>query len=182
MNTQVEIDGRSVAVSVEPTSAAGAEGGRFRVTLHIPQPDGRVEVQTVDVDARPTELGLTMVDRSNGRVVDATLSPRTGGPWLVQLPGLDLDVVVDPRRAGPGSDRDGPSGTGELLIRAPMPGRVLRVLVKAGDLIKARQGAVVVEAMKMENELASPRDGRVREIHVTEGISVEAGRLLVTIE
>ena len=67
-------------------------------------------------------------------------------------------------------------------MRAPMPGRVLRVLVNAGDPVTARQGVVVVEAMKMENELVSPRDGRVREIHVTEGVSVEAGRLLVVIE
>jgi biotin carboxyl carrier protein len=58
----------------------------------------------------------------------------------------------------------------------------VRVLVSQGDQVKARQGLVVVEAMKMENELRSPKDGRVREVTVTEGMSVVAGRLLVVVE
>src|SRR5688572_18642278 len=174
MNTQIEIAGRSVAVSVEPVSASGAEGGRFRMTLRTLQPDGGVNARTIEVDARPTRLGLAIVDLSDGRVVDAAVTTRSGEPWLVQLPGLDLDVVVDARRSGRGLDPREGGGTGEVRVRAPMPGRVLRVLVNAGDAVRARQGVVVVEAMKMENELVSPRDGRVREIHVTEGVSVEA--------
>ena len=63
-----------------------------------------------------------------------------------------------------------------------MPGKVVKVLVSPGDEVKARQGLVVVEAMKMENELRSPKDGRVREVAVTEGMSVVAGRLLVVVE
>ena len=63
-----------------------------------------------------------------------------------------------------------------------MPGKVVKVLVKVGDEVKARQGLVVVEAMKMENELRSPKDGRVTEVLVAEGVSVEAGRPLVVVE
>jgi pyruvate carboxylase subunit B len=63
-----------------------------------------------------------------------------------------------------------------------MPGKVVRVLVKAGDTVKARQGLVVVEAMKMENELRAARDGRVRDVMVTEGQSVDAGAALAIIE
>jgi biotin carboxyl carrier protein len=63
-----------------------------------------------------------------------------------------------------------------------MPGKIVRVLVKPGDEVTARQGVVVVEAMKMENELRAARDGRVKEVHVTEGALVESGRLLVVIE
>jgi len=63
-----------------------------------------------------------------------------------------------------------------------MPGRVVRVLVNAGDEVAARQGVVVVEAMKMENELRSPKAGTVKEVAVTPGTSVEAGRVLVVIE
>jgi biotin carboxyl carrier protein len=63
-----------------------------------------------------------------------------------------------------------------------MPGRVLRVLVKAGDTVTARQGLVVVEAMKMENEITSPKDGRIKEVGVSDGQSVEVGRLLVVVE
>ena len=63
-----------------------------------------------------------------------------------------------------------------------MPGRVVRVLVNPGDAVLAKQGVVVVEAMKMENELRSPKAGVVRDVSVTPGTSVEAGRVLVVIE
>ncbi len=59
-----------------------------------------------------------------------------------------------------------------------MPGKVVRVLVKPGDAVRARQPVVVVEAMKMENELRAGRDGTVAEIHAREGTSVDAGALL----
>jgi biotin carboxyl carrier protein len=67
-------------------------------------------------------------------------------------------------------------------VTAPMPGRVVRVLVGPGDEIAVRQPVVVVEAMKMENELRSPKAGRVKEVPVSAGMSVEAGRTLVVIE
>ncbi len=62
-----------------------------------------------------------------------------------------------------------------------MPGKVVRVLVKPGDEVVARQGVVVVEAMKMENELRAGRAGLVREVLVAEGMSVDAGTPLVVI-
>jgi biotin carboxyl carrier protein len=62
-----------------------------------------------------------------------------------------------------------------------MPGKVIRVLVKAGDSVAARQPLVVIEAMKMENEIAAPRAGTVGEVAVGEGDPVEAGRLLVVV-
>ncbi len=63
-----------------------------------------------------------------------------------------------------------------------MPGRVVRVLVGKGDQVEPRQPVIVVEAMKMENELRSPKAGRVKEIAVGAGTSVEAGRVLVVID
>jgi biotin carboxyl carrier protein len=63
-----------------------------------------------------------------------------------------------------------------------MPGRVVRVLVARGEAVAARQPVVVVEAMKMENELRSPKAGRVKDVAVEAGTSVEAGRALVVIE
>ena len=86
--------------------------------------------------------------------------------------------------AAPAAARSTPRRTahGEQAIVAPMPGRVVRVLVAPGDEVAARQPVVVVEAMKMENELRSPKAGRVKDVPVTEGTSVEAGRVLVVIE
>ena len=63
-----------------------------------------------------------------------------------------------------------------------MPGRVVKVLVSAGDRVVARQALVVVEAMKMENELRAPADAVVREVRIVEGASVEAGAILIVLE
>jgi biotin carboxyl carrier protein len=70
---------------------------------------------------------------------------------------------------------------GEQRVVAPMPGKVIKVLVRPGDTVVPRQGLVVVEAMKMENELTAQKAGTVTEVAVTEGSSVEAGRLLVVV-
>ncbi len=72
--------------------------------------------------------------------------------------------------------------SGTAVIKAPMPGLVKGVLVAEGDQIKNGQRLVVLEAMKMENDITSPRDGRVTGIHVTQGATVEGGKPLVTIE
>ena len=103
------------------------------------------------------------------------------GGWLAtRSAGKDLVVRGAGRKAvGISGDR---SHSGETNVCAPMPGRVVRVLVAAGDTVVARQGLIVMEAMKMENELASPRHGRIREVAVSAGVSVESGRLLVVIE
>jgi biotin carboxyl carrier protein len=63
-----------------------------------------------------------------------------------------------------------------------MPGRIVKLLVHRGDMVAAGQGIVVVEAMKMENELRAARPGQVTAVHVEEGATVEAGAKLVTIE
>jgi biotin carboxyl carrier protein len=67
-------------------------------------------------------------------------------------------------------------------VIAPMPGRIVKVLVKAGDRVARGQGLVVVEAMKMENELRAPREGTVAAVRVSEGMSVEASAVLVVVE
>ncbi|MBI4476352.1 MAG: acetyl-CoA carboxylase biotin carboxyl carrier protein subunit, partial [Acidobacteria bacterium] len=67
-------------------------------------------------------------------------------------------------------------------IRAPMPGRIARVLVAPGERVKTRQPLVVVEAMKMENELRAAAASHVKEVRVTEGTLVEAGRVLLVLE
>ncbi len=72
--------------------------------------------------------------------------------------------------------------SGRVQIRAMMPGRVVSVLVKPGDEIKAEHGVMVIEAMKMENELKSPKTGKVVEVKVAAGQTVEKGELLAVIE
>jgi biotin carboxyl carrier protein len=172
MTFEVEIQGRTRTVSVESVGAAGPDGGHFRITL-----DGVCQ----DVNVRPTDLGLFLTHQPDGRTVDLALTERAGGEWLLQFPHVALAAVVDGRRFRRSGGGPAPLD-GEQRITAPMPGRVVRVLVRAGDEVAARQGLVVVEAMKMENELSSPKAGRVKEVAVSEGLSVESGRLLVIVE
>ena len=79
------------------------------------------------------------------------------------------------------ADHRGPGGE-QSVVKAPMPGTVIRVLVSEGDSVRARQPLVVLEAMKMETPLASPYDAVVRAVHVEEGASVAAGALLLELE
>lgn len=154
-------------------------------TLQIERtPDGRFQVwvngDAFAVDVRQTDVGLSLVFE-DGRSLEAAATPQAAGEWLVQLPHVDVEVVVDGQRHGR-RGAGGPSGAGAQRVNAPMPGRVVRVLVAVGDEVAHRQGLIVVEAMKMENELGAPKAGRVTEIAVVEGVSVEAGRLLIVIE
>jgi biotin carboxyl carrier protein len=71
---------------------------------------------------------------------------------------------------------------GRQAVTSPMPGKVVKVLVRAGEEVRQGQGLVVVEAMKMENELRSPKDGKVVEVLAAEGQAVEANAKLCTVE
>ena len=109
--------------------------------------------------------------------VDGTVPDLT-----VTVAGVSMPLkLVDPRRKLAASATR-PAQTGPLSIRSPMPGKVVKVLVRVGDQVKAGQGLIVVEAMKMENELRAPRDGRVKEVPVREGQAVEAGQPLAVLE
>jgi biotin carboxyl carrier protein len=88
--------------------------------------------------------------------------------------------VEDPRRWKRSGDAAG--GHGHAAILAPMPGKIVRILVAAGDDVEAGQGIIVVEAMKMQNEMKAPRAGRVAAIQVKENDSVVAGTVLAVID
>jgi biotin carboxyl carrier protein len=160
--------------------------GRVRsVSIQV---DGRADLDTlrVDVDGqaaivsvRRTELGVTLVF-DDGRVVDVAVTELGQARWLIELPFTTLAVSADGRRRS--SAAGGSGGLGEQRVVAPMPGRVVRVLVKKGEDVAAGQGLVVVEAMKMENELTSPKTGRVKTVEVVEGAAIESGKLLVVVE
>jgi biotin carboxyl carrier protein len=90
--------------------------------------------------------------------------------------------VADERRLRLRAGTTAFSAQGKQIIAAPMPGKVVKVLVKLGDEVKEGQGLVVVEAMKMENELKSPKAGKVVELPAKEGTAVEINARLVVVE
>jgi biotin carboxyl carrier protein len=169
MTFEIDINGRTRTVAIEKTAA-----GRYRVTL-----DGEAhELDAVRVGA----YGLSLLNGAEGISREVQVTPgTTRGELLISLAGRTVSATLNGRRTGrAGADRA--AGDGDQAVLAPMPGRVVRLLVGAGDEVAIRQGLVVVEAMKMENELRSPKAGRVKEINVTPGTSVEAGRVLLVIE
>jgi biotin carboxyl carrier protein len=171
MTFEIEICGRARTVSIDRAAA-----GRYRVVL-----DGQTHI----IDAtRVGDYSLSLLlDSASGVSREVQIVPSTArGEMLISLEGRIAAVTVNGRaRTRVGVDAS-THADGEQTIVAPMPGRVVRVLVGPGDDVTARQGLLVVEAMKMENELRAPRPGRVKEVTVEAGASVEAGRVLVVIE
>ncbi len=106
---------------------------------------------------------------------------RGTGQYLVEVEGRSFSVeLFDPRDR---RDRSGGAGGhGRRSVAAPMPGRVVRVLVCVGDAVEAGQGLLVVEAMKMQNEMKSPKAGRVISVGAGVGDTVGAGDVLVVVE
>jgi biotin carboxyl carrier protein len=132
--------------------------------------------RTADVEVPEPGIYSVLLD---GRSYDASVE-RTERALIVTVEGYRFEIEVrDPRRWSRRSGRAG--GEGRETLAAPMPGKVVRVLVAPGDAVGPGQGIVVVEAMKMQNEIKSSRSGRVLAIHAQEGATVAAGQALATI-
>ena len=117
----------------------------------------------------------------DGRACEARIEHVLNGPSIVTIGRHRFEIEVrDPRRYLGAARAQGASGLQN--IKAPMPGKVVRVLVSAGDAIDAGQGIVVVEAMKMQNEIKAQRAGKVLSLTAREGATVTAGEILAVIE
>jgi biotin carboxyl carrier protein len=159
------VAGRAVRVEVR----AGGAAGRYTVRLEgrqleVDVRDAGAHTLSLIVDARSHEVGIE----------------RGEGGYRVALRGEVLDVGLVEGARGAAAPR--PASSGPARVQAPMPGKLVRVLVSAGEEVGAGQGLVVMEAMKMENEIRAPRAGRVKEAPVREGQTVETGALLVLLE
>jgi biotin carboxyl carrier protein len=168
---EIEIGGRTRRVT------ARRSGQGFAVEV-----DGRL--WQVDLARGGAHSLSLIVDNGSGQEnADVTIAP---GPMPDQLTvhvgPIPVVVALNGRRHRRTSGEAAGSGSGPERITAPMPGKVVRVLVKPGDPVAARQPLVVVEAMKMENELRAARGGTVTDVRARENLSVEAGALLVVIQ
>jgi biotin carboxyl carrier protein len=165
---EVEVGGRRVQVVVTRS------GDGFAVSV-----DGQTrQVDATRIDAHTLSL---VVDRVWSNEVSIAADP-VSGVLAVHVGATPVAVTLNGRRRWGRKDEGSGAGSGPQRLVAPMPGKVVRVLVNAGDRVAARQPVVVVEAMKMENELRASREGTVAEIHVREGMSVDAGAVLLVIQ
>jgi biotin carboxyl carrier protein len=146
--------------------------------------DGEAYVVTVDGHARSVDLrrlgpgALSLI--VDGRSHEALLERKPEG-YTVHLREDTFEVALaEGVRTETGAA--GRATAGPLRVTAPMPGRIVRVVVEAGQQVEAGQGLVVMEAMKMENELRAARAGRVAEVHARERQAVETGALLVVLD
>jgi biotin carboxyl carrier protein len=164
MKLMVTIDGAEQQIEI----LAPAPAYRFRIN------DERE--RTANVESPEPGIYSVLMD---GRSYEARVE-RTPAGLAVHIEGHRFEVEVrDPRRW---SRRNHTAGAGGIEnISAPMPGKVVRVLVAAGESVEVGQGLVVVEAMKMQNEMKASRAGKVLAVAVGEGATIAAGEVLVTI-
>jgi biotin carboxyl carrier protein len=163
---RIDLDVDGVVRTVQVENA----GDRFTVTI-----DGRTHI----VNATEVEPGRwSLLMDGSGASHDVRVRTLGPGEMSVKVDGASIPIGLRvPRR----SRRAHAAADGPVRVVAPMPGKIVRLLVAPGDAVAVRQGLVVVEAMKMENELRAPRAGTVSEVTVEEGAVVELGAVLVTI-
>jgi biotin carboxyl carrier protein len=160
----VTIDGKNYRLDLDRAS------GRWSCRLN-----GRdCEVDAVLV--RPDVLSLRI-----GNLAYEVKSERVANDLHLWVGSTRFTVEVRDPRSLRGRTRAGDS-QGPKKVVAPMPGKVVRLLVSEGDEVESGRGIAVVEAMKMQNEIKSPKRGKVQKIHVTEGAAVNAGDVLAIIE
>ena len=143
-----------------------------------------------EVDGRPYELEVSEPEpnvyllKNEGRIFEISVAaPKAGDDFFHTRSGSNgFDIkIVDPKRLrSVGADQE--HGDGLAEIKTAMPGKVVRILTAVGSIVQKGDGIIVVEAMKMQNEMKSPKDGTVKVIHVAEGSTVNAGEILVVID
>ena len=136
-----------------------------------------------DVEISEPEPHVYLI-KKDGKIFEAYVSPTDGPdqPKKVTINGHEIEIwIFDPKRlrgfAGVGEYDDGLAE-----IKTAMPGKVVRILLETGAAVEKGDGVLVVEAMKMQNELKSSKAGTVKEIKVAEGDTVSAGDVLALIE
>ena len=169
---EIELDGERRQVALR------REGDRW-----IAEIDGRpLEVSVVEAGGRWSML-VGPPEGGHYESHQVAFEPTAAGELIVHVNGVAIPLTINDsrqRRVQAAGDRG--ESSGRRTIVAPMPGRIVKVLVKPDERVSARQPLVVVEAMKMENELRAPRSGTVAEVRVSEGASVEAKAVLVVLE
>jgi len=144
---------------------------------------GEIDGQQVSLDCvriAPGVYSVILEGRSYEVRVAIGSEEVSGDMRIVTIGARDFHVEVrDPRRR---TSHRLASESGPKEIQAPMPGKVVKLLVEEGQEAVENQGLLVIEAMKMQNEIRAPRTGRVAKIHVKEGAGVESGAKLLLLE
>jgi biotin carboxyl carrier protein len=200
MKLDVRIGGRARTVTIE-------RGGHGELRVFVSRPandcDGPAAEETPAGVAARVAAGVSagVAGTTPRAEVEADVIDLGGGAYSILLDGAAFDMQVVAEKGGvsvlcrgrefhasvrdPRVWRRGENGLQEThaprQVIAPMPGKVVRVLVSAGETVAARQGLVVVEAMKMQNEIRAPKEGVIERVFVREGQAVTTGEALVNL-
>ena len=147
---------------------------RFQVTVNGTAYD--VQVQELDGQA-PAPAAAPVVAAAPAPVAAAPAAPAASAP----APAAVAPAPVVPIPAAPAPPAPEASSTGDVRVTAPMPGNIWDVRCSIGQVVSKGDPLIILEAMKMENEIISPQDGTVAGIHVSKGETVETGALLVSL-
>jgi biotin carboxyl carrier protein len=164
-------------VTLEPTP--GAEP----LVVDVKElPSGALEVRIGDQPAEVdvVDVGQQLSVRIDGKVVDLTTEGTPPELGLIASGHRSYVRVESERSRAADAAKKGTKGASEKVLKSPMPGRVVKLLVKPGDDVAAGQPLLVMEAMKMENEIKAKAAGQVAEIHVVVGDTVEGSAKLVS--
>ncbi len=175
---EVVIDGKTYRVEVQPA----ASGKRSR-----PVASSRDSHWTVRLESREFSLSSTALPvGALSLIIDGKSHTirveRNGEGMRILLNGAVYDCTLHDPRSLRSRSRGSNADNAEKTVRASMPGKVVRLLAKAGESIAPGQGLLVIEAMKMQNEVRSAKGGVVKSLAVREGANVNAGDLLAVIE
>jgi biotin carboxyl carrier protein len=163
MKREVRIDGKKRLVEIDRRN----EGWAFRI-------DGK----TVEAEVAEISFGVYSI-LLGGRSFEARVAPQGGGLTVEVGSSRMAAEVIDPRHRR--SERAAAEREGVQQVFAPMPGKVVRLLIEQGSPIEAGQGILVLEAMKMQNEVRSPKSGTIARLLVKEGQAVNAGDTLAVV-
>jgi biotin carboxyl carrier protein len=163
---ELEIDGKIMEAefsSSDGTALLSHEDKIYRATVSEPEP------------------GIFVI-LFNNRVYRCALNRLPGGGMEVNVSGRRIPVAARDKKHLRGNPGAAAGSGGRVTLSSPMPGKVVRILHGVGDEVNAHQGVLIVEAMKMQNEVQSPKAGKVTDLFVSEGQTVEGGEKLAVIE
>ena len=147
--------------------------------------DGRylVNGQPVDIERHPVADGTLLRFNNRSFETAARAADSESGRYHVTVNGRSTTVHIEDERAAlmRAYQSDKATQLHSALVRSPMPGKITRIMVSQGELIEAGQGVVILEAMKMENEIKAPSAGIVKAIRIQEADAVEKNAILIEI-
>src|SRR5215467_2546602 len=148
------------------------QNGAWKISL-----DGNA-LDASAVEVAPNTFSVLL----NGESHQIRIAPRPDGSLTLHTGLAQYQAEVNDPRSWRGRRHGALEAKGRQQIAAPMPGKVVRLLVQQGDRVEVGQGLLVVEAMKMQNEIRSPKSGRVEKLFAQEGQAVNAGEVLLSVE